>query len=274
MIRAPSNLLPEIRRRIVATNPQLHWVIDNLAFLHVGGSTLYGTQSPDSDLDIRGVTIAPKSYWVGARSFEQTELTIPELNIEVVIFDIRKWLRLTVAVNPNVLETLFVDDESEFTLLTTDRWRFIRQEARALMNRRAYAGYHGYTTSQLKKLVVKHGNKTGRRELAEEYGFDLKFAMHGFRLAAQGAELLRTGRIVFPRPDREHLRAIRFSKVYGRDDMDRCVADLTAATEQLACALAESPLPETADFERYDRLLISIYERFVAPGEASGTPAS
>ena len=114
-------------------------------------------------------------------------------------------------------------------------------------------------------MVVKQSNKTGRRQIAEEFGFDLKFAAHGFRLARQGAELLRTGRITFPRPDREHLSAIRHGKVYGPDDLDRCVADLAAATEELDQAYLETVLPEKADFERYDRLLVHIYDRFVAP---------
>ena len=70
-------------------------------------------------------------------------------------------------------------------------------------------------------MVVKQSNKTGRREIAEEFGFDLKFAAHGFRLAGQGAELLRTGRITFPRPDRDFLRAVRFGQVYGPDDLER-----------------------------------------------------
>src|ERR1700722_20064834 len=108
---------------VVAQNPEQGWVIDNLAFLHIGGSTLYGTNTADSDLDIRGVTIAPKSFWVGARTFEQLECAIPEQNVEVVIFDIRKWLRLAAAVNPNVVETLFVDETRDCALLTTERWQ-------------------------------------------------------------------------------------------------------------------------------------------------------
>ena len=101
-----ADLLDRIRRLVVSNNPEQAWVIDNLAFLHVGGSTLYGTATDKSDLDVRGVTIAPKSYWVGARHFEQLELTLPPgdpavaggREVEVVIYDIRKWLHLAVAV--------------------------------------------------------------------------------------------------------------------------------------------------------------------------------
>ena len=264
----PTELLRAIRELVVTNNPEQSWVVDNLAFLHVGGSRLYGTDTADSDLDVRGVVIAPKSYWVGARVFEQFEGTLPARDgrpeTEIVIFHVRKWLRLTVAVNPNVVETLFVEDDSPFTILTTDRWRYIRGETRPLLNQRAHAGYHGYATSQLKKMMVKQSNKTGRQHIAEQHGFDLKFAAHGFRLAGQGAELLRTGRITFPRPDREHLSAVRHGKVYGPDEMDRCVNDLAAATQALDQAFAETVLPAKADFDRYDQLLMHIYDEFVA----------
>jgi hypothetical protein len=258
-----ADLIARIRAQIVACNPEQGWVIDNAAFLHVGGSTLYGTSTADSDLDIRGVTIPPKSFWVGARSFEQTELKLPEGDVEVVVYDIRKWLALTVAVNPNVVETLFVPDDSAFTILTTDMWKHVRTETQALLNQRAHAGFHGYATSQLKKMLVKQSNKSGRREISDELGFDLKFAAHGFRLAAQGAELLRTGKITFPRPDREHLALVRHGKIYGPDDMDRCVADLSAATHELDRAFEQTVLPAKADFDRYDRLLIHIYDNYV-----------
>jgi hypothetical protein len=273
--RTYSNLLDRIRRHVVSNNPEQAWVIDNLAFLHVGGSTLYGTATDTSDLDVRGVTIAPKSFWVGARHFEQLEATLPpgdpavggRREVEVVIYDVRKWLHLAVAVNPNVVETLFVEDDSPFAIVATDAWRHVRSETKPLLNQRAHAGFHGYATSQLRKMMVKQSNKTGRREVSDEFGFDLKFASHGFRLASQGAELLRTGKITFPRPDREHLAAVRYGKVYGPGDMDRCIADLSAATAELDRAFAETVLPPKCDFDRYDRLLMYIYDRFVAPRE-------
>src|SRR5687767_2292938 len=59
------HLVDAIRRHVLGQNPEQAWVFDNLVFLHIGGSTLYGTDTPDSDLDVRGVTIPPKSYWVG-----------------------------------------------------------------------------------------------------------------------------------------------------------------------------------------------------------------
>jgi uncharacterized protein len=254
------------RRAIVPRNPEMAWAIDNLLFLHVGGSRLYGTSTPGSDWDVRGVTLAPKSYWVGARTFEQAEAQVPELGLDVVIYDVRRWLHLVINVNPNVVETLYVPDPGPAVIRSTPAWEWIARRTRPLISRRAHAGYHGYATSQLKKMMVKQANKTGRRELADAQGFDTKFAMHGFRLARQGIELLRTGTMTFPRPDADQLRRIRDGRAYC--DSESCVADWEREAAGLDQALHESCLPETGDFAAYDQLLIDIYDRLVAPAGA------
>jgi hypothetical protein len=53
-------LLNLVRDALVPRNPELAWILDpqNLLFLHLSGSRLYGTHTPDSDWDIRGVTVA------------------------------------------------------------------------------------------------------------------------------------------------------------------------------------------------------------------------
>jgi hypothetical protein len=257
------HLLDAVRRAIVPRNPEMAWVVDNLLFLHIAGSRLYGTSTGDSDWDVRGVTLAPKSYWVGARTFEQAEAQVPEMGLDVVIYDIRKWLHLTVNVNPNVVETLYVPESGPAVIFSSPAWKWIAARTRPLISRRAHAGYHGYALSQLKKMMVKQANKTGRREIAEAHGYDTKFAMHGFRLARQGAELLRTGAMKFPRPDADQLRNIRDGLVYP--DSESCIAAWELEAAQLDRAMEESCLPEKADFAAYDQLLIDIYDRFVAP---------
>src|SRR3954471_9524428 len=112
------------REALLPRNPELAWVLapENLLFLHVSGSRLYGTSTADSDYDVRGVTVAPKSYWVGARTFKQTQAQIPELGLDIGIYDFRRWLHLAVNVNPNVVETLYVPLESEVVLHMNREW--------------------------------------------------------------------------------------------------------------------------------------------------------
>ena len=256
-------IMSKLQQAIDQHNPELQWVKDNLLFMHVSGSRLYGMNREDSDYDIRGVTLAPKEYWVGAKKFEQFQAGYPEEGIDFVIYDFRKWLHLTQEVNPNVVETLYVTTDNPNVVFESVHWGFFRNAAKNLINQRAYVGYKGYATQQLKKMVVKHGNKTGRHDIVDEYGFDLKFAAHGFRLARQGYELLTTNNITFPRPDAEVLKSVRYGQIYKPNDLDQCVADLTREQELLDEALAKTVLPKKSDFDRYNNLLVLTYESYV-----------
>jgi len=258
-------LLNHTRAALLPRNPELEWVLapENLLFLHLSGSRLYGTNTAESDYDVRGVTVAPKSYWVGARTFEQTQAQVPELGLDIAIYDFRRWLHLTVNVNPNVVETLYVPVDSDLVLqMNRQWWPKLVGRIKPLINRRAHAGYHGYATSQLKKMLTKQSNKTGRKELTEAYGLDTKFVMHGFRLARQGAELLRTGNMTFPRPDAQQLRAIRDGKVYR--DSETAIADWEKEAAVMDQALAESVLPEKADFAEQNRILMDVYDELAS----------
>jgi hypothetical protein len=257
-------LLNRVTDALVPRNPQLAWIVNpqNLLFLHIAGSRLYGTHNAESDYDIRGVTVAPKSYWVGARTFEQTEAQLPELGLDIVVYDFRKWLHLTANVNPNVVETLYVPLDSDNVIHMNQQWPALVDRIKPLINRRAHAGYHGYATSQLKKMLTKQTNKTGRKELAEAHGLDTKFVMHGFRLARQGAELLRTAHMTFPRPDAAHLRAIRDGQIYR--DSETAIADWEKEAAILDAALTESVLPEKPDFQAQNQLLIDVYDQLAS----------
>ncbi len=257
--------LEEIRKKIeqvvAKCNKNQSWLIDNCIFMHLGGSFLYGTNTPQSDIDVRGVVIAPKDHWVGANEFDHFEYQDDE--IDIALWDIRKFIKSVARVSPNVVETLFVNPgNSDITILVRDAW-FIRDKITALLNKSAYMAYYGYSKAQLHKMIIKHGNKTGRQELVEEYGFDTKFAAHGFRLVRQGKELLETGKITFPRPDAQELLDIRMGKIYRDIDMGKCAQDLQNEQDSLGKSLHNSILPEKADFESYNNLLMNIYDNYV-----------
>src|SRR4051812_18528518 len=64
----------------------LPWLKERTIFLSKGGSQAYGTNTPESDLDLRGVGVAPKNYyhgfantWNEATQHEPTDLVIFEV---------------------------------------------------------------------------------------------------------------------------------------------------------------------------------------------------
>ena len=77
----------------------LTWVPQRTIFLTRAGSHAYGLATPESDLDLRGIVIPPKGYFLGFwHRFEQAESTDPDL----VIYDIRKFFHLAAACNPSI----------------------------------------------------------------------------------------------------------------------------------------------------------------------------
>src|SRR5271156_6546414 len=90
---------------IVKHSPHLGWIEDRTVLLVRHGSHAYGTNTPASDEDFKGIAIPPKNYFLGTmHRFEQAELKAPEP--DAVIYDIRKFFNLAADCNPNIIEVL------------------------------------------------------------------------------------------------------------------------------------------------------------------------
>ncbi len=120
------------------------------------GSHAYGTSTPTSDRDIRGIMIPPADYILGMRRVDQyqevgmaaTETT-PE-RPDLVIYELRKYLVLAADANPNILELLFVDDSD--VLATTKVGDKLRAHRHLFLSKKAKHTFSGYAMSQLKRI--------------------------------------------------------------------------------------------------------------------------
>ena len=141
-------------------------------FLTLAGSQAHGTAHEGSDIDIRGVCVAPLEARLSLfGGFEQYEGPLPsELEVttrprlethataaralggktECVIFDVGKFVSLCVAANPNILEILFADPQD--WLLATPRWRRLHAERQKFLTKKVQHTFLGYGMAQLKKI--------------------------------------------------------------------------------------------------------------------------
>lgn len=187
------------------------WINENLCFLSLSGSRLYGTNSESSDYDIRGVCIAPKDYWIGSKKFEVLELKEDDNNIGITIYDYRKFLNLVGQNSPNVIELLFIKGPN--LLLIEEYFDLLIPTIKTLINQESYKTYHAYGFSQIRKAEADAAKaKPSRKDLVQNFGYDTKFAMHAFRLLRQGFELITTGNITFPSPSCKDLIDIKNGK--------------------------------------------------------------
>ncbi|MDX9723696.1 MAG: nucleotidyltransferase domain-containing protein [Myxococcota bacterium] len=124
-----------------------HWFGQRCIFLCMHGSHAYGTATPSSDVDVRGVAIAPRELLFGYRGCpEQADKKEPDL----VVYELRKFMRLAADCNPNIIELLWVDEAARlFTHPLGERML----EARGLfLSKRARYSFAGYASSQLKRI--------------------------------------------------------------------------------------------------------------------------
>lgn len=119
----------------------------HLIYLSKHGSHAYGTSTPTSDLDLRGVCIPSKRYLLGFNSrFEQIDRHEPD----VVVFGISKFFKLAADCNPNSLEILFTDESDH--LYVTELGKRLLANREKFISKKAKHTFSGYAMSQLKRI--------------------------------------------------------------------------------------------------------------------------
>jgi uncharacterized protein len=145
---------------------------EHTIFVTLAGSQAHGTARPGSDVDLRGVCIAPLEVRTSLfRTFEQDESPLtgklwekvrPSLEAhptaaqgfavraESVVFDVAKFVKLCAGGNPNALEILFADEQD--WMLETAPWNRLHRERNLFLTRKVQQTYLGYALAQLKRI--------------------------------------------------------------------------------------------------------------------------
>lgn len=121
------------------------------------GSHAYGTNTPTSDLDVKGICIPPADYYLGfAFNFEQQEeLAAKGHPQDKVIYSIEKFMRLAADCNPNIIEVLHVAEED---ILRIDYFgKKLRENAHLFISKKAKHTFSGYAHAQLKRIQTHKG---------------------------------------------------------------------------------------------------------------------
>lgn len=131
-------------------NGNLEWLVPNTVFLTKYGSQAYNLATPESDLDIRGITIPPAKYFLGySHTFEQAEI---KNEIDGVIYNIQKFFRLAADANPSIIEQLFVD-ESDIIHVTPEGEKILAIRD-SFLSKKIKFTFGGYAYSQLKRVIA------------------------------------------------------------------------------------------------------------------------
>lgn len=125
--------------------------IDKAIFIGVGGSRAYGTETINSDCDLRGVFIGKRKHYLGLNTIEQVEIKRDDgSNEKDVMMEFRKFVNLALANNPNIIEQLFL--KPEHNLLVKQPFQVLIDNRNLFLSKKAKHTYSGYAFSQLKRI--------------------------------------------------------------------------------------------------------------------------
>ena len=129
----------------------MKWNLEaNIIFESLFGSQVYGTSTPESDKDFRGVCIPP---WEIRNSllinFDQQDSWEGWFE-DRVIFNLKKFLSLCCDANPSIIELLFVPEN--FWVTCKPPWIEIIDNTHLFISKKAKHTFTGYAHSQLQRI--------------------------------------------------------------------------------------------------------------------------
>ena len=216
---------PEINQKVLSAMLEKLEAPNNLIYLCYRGSIAHNTFIPPtepnstSDVDLMGVYILPKEYYIGISQHKTKYPTTIEIKKEVdgvlldcVFYEVRHFITMALKSNPNVFCALWVNPQH--ILLSRHMFDIVINAREHFLSRRCiYKSFTGYADSQLRSMEkysksAYMGEK--RKRLIEKYGYDVKNAAVLITLLNIGIEALNTGKInVYRTHDVDMIKGIK-----------------------------------------------------------------
>ena len=222
----------------------LSLVRDHTVLSVVVGSRAYGLATEASDVDRRGVYVAPTPLFWG---FAKPPTHVDGPDAERFSWELERFLGLALEANPTVIECLW----SPLVEHVTEPGEELLALRGAFLSRHAHRTFLRYAESQFRKLT---GDLRTRGEPR------WKHVMHLLRLLISGRHLLKHGEPLVDVADhRERLLAVRRGEV----PWAKVEAWRESLTRDMDAALTGSALPEEPDRTRVEDYLVSVRRRGV-----------
>ena len=119
---------------------------DYIIYETVVGSHAYGTNTPESDVDIRGVFVYPESFYA---NLEEYEPQVSDSTHDVVYYSLKKLFELLKSSNPNMIELLWMP-ESGISIKSAGMQKII-ENRHLFISKEAFNTHSGYAFAQIKK---------------------------------------------------------------------------------------------------------------------------
>jgi len=224
------------------------------------GSIAHGTAGDIiDDIDICGVFISKPSHYFGLHQFEHIERIGVVDKYDFALFEIRKYFKLLLKSNPNVLSLLWLPQN--LYIVQADWGHCLIENRQIFMSKVLYKSFGGYAYGQLKRMTHSCTSQAyqgaRRKERFEKFGYDCKNAAHLIRLLRMGIEALTTGEINVTRHDAKQLKEIKS----GQWKLEQVETEANRLQILLDEAFVRSKLPNKPDYKKAEGILIDILKK-------------
>lgn len=115
-----------------------------ILFKSIVGSQAYGTSTPASDIDIKGVYLQPNDEILGTKYKEQINVTKDE-----TYYELRRFLELAMSANPTILELMYSPDRC--IIEKSPKFDIILEHRDKFLTKKCAQSFGGYAIAQIKK---------------------------------------------------------------------------------------------------------------------------
>lgn len=131
------------------------------------GSHLFGTTTPDSDIDLAGIFMPGRANLFGFQRCENIKDDVVAKDaggrntaeaVDRTLYEYRKYIQLAMQNNPNILNMLFVDKKNILFKDHTDLAQNLLNKAYLFPHKGAFNRFVSYARSQRKKMMIKPEN--------------------------------------------------------------------------------------------------------------------
>jgi len=147
MLRSESSLERDLRLLKPYEQKDIINMEQGLIFMSLHGSHAYGLARPDSDLDIRAIYVGSPGELYGFNRREQYDKFT---EIDMHVYELRKFVRLASECNPNMIELLFLG--KDVILYQNPLWEQLYRNRHLFLSKRAADKFCGYAQAQLKRI--------------------------------------------------------------------------------------------------------------------------
>jgi predicted nucleotidyltransferase len=145
----------------------------NIVLLTIGGSRAYGTNTPTSDYDIRGITVEDLDTILGLNNFEQ----FTNSATDTTIYGFNRYIKLFGDCNPNIIE---IAGTNKF-LYISPLGKKIIENIDLFITRRVADKFAGYAAAQLAKIRnAMYGDLLSEEEKKQQECNAINNAMKSF----------------------------------------------------------------------------------------------